>query len=163
MIIRFGIWVLALTLLALPLSAAAHAGGDEAREAEVDRIRQLNAEWVSAVAEKDLDAIVQVYATDGRFMPPNAAGVKGHRAIRKAWKPILEIPGVFLIFKPMSIEVAEGRDMASDVGTYLLSFDASDGSEGRREQRGKYLVVWKKVEGAWKVAADIFNADQSAP
>jgi uncharacterized protein (TIGR02246 family) len=159
MIMRFGRCLLILVLLALPLAAGAHAGGDEAREAEVDRIRQLNAQWVSALAEKNLDAIVQLYAPDGRFMPPNAPGVKGHRAIRKAWKPILEIPGVFLIFKPMSIEIAEGMDMASDVGTYLLSFD---GANGRREQRGKYLVVWKKVAGEWKVAADIFNADQAA-
>jgi hypothetical protein len=29
--------------------------------------------------------------------------------------------------------------------------------------RGKYVVVWRKVRGDWKVAADIFNSDGPPP
>lgn len=152
-------WTL-LLLLALLLAPGARAGGDAAEAEEVERIRQLGIHWVSAVAAKDLDAIVDLYAPDGRFMPPNDPGVEGRRAIRKAWKMLLEIPGMVLIFKPVSIEVSEAADMASDIGTYTLSFD---GPDGRQEDRGKYLVVWKKVDGAWKVAADMFNSDLAAP
>ena len=72
MFMRFGSWVLALTLLALPLSAGAHAGGDEAREAEVDRIRQLNVGWVSAVAEKDLAWTLQLARQAGVKLPGTA-------------------------------------------------------------------------------------------
>jgi hypothetical protein len=27
------------------------------------------------------------------------------------------------------------------------------------KDEGKYVVAWKKVDGAWKVAADIFNSN----
>ncbi len=44
--------------------------------------------------------------------------------------------------------------MAYDYGTYTFAFD---GDKGRVIEKGKYIVVWKKIDGAWKVAADIYN------
>jgi len=29
--------------------------------------------------------------------------------------------------------------------------------------QGKYVVVWKKLHGEWKVLADIFNSDRTSP
>ena len=39
--------------------------------------------------------------------------------------------------------------MALDRGTYRLG-----------EDTGKYVVVWRKIGGEWKAAADIFNSDK---
>ncbi len=49
--------------------------------------------------------------------------------------------------------------MAYDYGWYTFAFDTDN---GRFEDKGKYIVVWKKVGGAWKVAADIFNTNLPA-
>ena len=50
--------------------------------------------------------------------------------------------------------------MAYEIGTYALGFR---GDKGLVQEKGKYVVVWKKVGGTWKAAADIFNSDGPAP
>ena len=49
--------------------------------------------------------------------------------------------------------------MAYDYGWYTFAFDTDN---GRVTDKGKYIVVWKKVGGAWKVASDIFNTNLPA-
>jgi ketosteroid isomerase-like protein len=46
--------------------------------------------------------------------------------------------------------------MALDLGTYNLAL-APGGTT--QTDTGKYVVVWRKVGGEWKAAADIFNSD----
>ena len=50
--------------------------------------------------------------------------------------------------------------MAYEIGTYTMGLDAPG---GRVEDEGKYVVVWTRVGGDWKVAADIFNSNRPAP
>jgi ketosteroid isomerase-like protein len=47
--------------------------------------------------------------------------------------------------------------MAYEIGTYEM---AMDGPAGRIEDDGKYVVVWRKSDDGWKVAADIFNSSR---
>lgn len=144
------------------LSAAfAVAGSAAAAGAMVQEqlIRELDAKWVAAVAAKDVDAIARIYTVDGMFLAPNAPLVEGREGIAEAWAGLLGLPGISFTFEPTRIEVSASADLASDVGTYSLAFDA-DG--GRVEDQGKYVLVWKKVNGAWKVLADIFNSNLPA-
>lgn len=144
------------------LSAAfAVAGSAAAAGAMVQEqlIRELDAKWVAAVAAKDVDAIARIYTVDGMFLAPNAPLVEGRKGIAEAWAGLLGLPGISFTFEPTRIEVSASADLASDVGTYSLAFDA-DG--GRVEDQGKYVLVWKKVNGAWKVLADIFNSNLPA-
>ena len=38
-----------------------------------------------------------------------------------------------------------------------------DTPQGHAKERVKYLVVWKKSDGAWKVAYDTFNSNAPPP
>lgn len=68
-------------------------------------------------------------------------------------------PGVSLTFGPTFIEASSSGDLAYEIGTYQLSFEKG----GQRvDDRGKYVVVWKRIDGAWKAAADILNSDLPA-
>ena len=60
---------------------------------------------------------------------------------------------------PEQIVVASSGDMALDRGTYRMTV-APDGTE--QTDTGKYVVVWRKIGGEWKAAADIFNSDLPA-
>ena len=53
------------------------------------------------------------------------------------------------------IESAVG--LAYEVGRYALSGQVGD------IDHGKYIVVWKKVGGQWKLHRDIFNSDVAPP
>lgn len=128
--------------------------------AAIDRdIRAVIPRWLDAVQRKDAAAIAEFYTPDGRFMVPNAPIAEGRAAVAGMWGHLLSLPNASLTFGPTLIEGAESGDLAYEIGTYALGFD----KDGKRvEDRGKYVVVWKRLGGAWKAAADILNSDLPA-
>jgi ketosteroid isomerase-like protein len=46
--------------------------------------------------------------------------------------------------------------MAFSQGKYFLSLETPGGVI---QDEGSYLEVWEKVEGEWKITADIYNTD----
>lgn len=128
--------------------------------ATIDRdIRAVIPAWLDAVRRKDTAAIAEFYTPDGSFLVPNAPIAEGRAAVAGMWGHLLSLPNVSLTFGPTLIEGAESGDLAYEIGTYALGFDKD---AGRMEDRGKYVVVWKCVDGSWKAAADILNSDLPA-
>jgi uncharacterized protein (TIGR02246 family) len=130
--------------------AAVDAGADE------QAIREQVDHWLHLVKAKDAAGIAQLYVEDGAVMPPNAPIAKGRAAIQKTWASMMHTPGFDLTFVPEGIIVSGSGDMALDRGTYSLTV-APGGST--QTDTGKYVVVWRKIGGDWKAAADIFNSD----
>ena len=134
-------------------STAADTGADEqAIRGQVDR-------WLQLVKAKDAAGIAALYAEDGAVMPPNAPIGKGRGAIQQTWASMMRTPGFDLTFVPEQIIVSSSGDMALDRGTYKLAI--APGGNARTDT-GKYVVVWRKIGGEWKAAADIFNSDLAA-
>ena len=134
-------------------TAAADTGADEqAIRGQVDR-------WLQLVKAKDAAGIAALYAEDGAVMPPNSPIGKGRTAIEQTWASMMRTPGFDLTFAPEQIVVSSSGDMALDRGTYSLTV-APDGTS--QTDTGKYVVVWRKIGGEWKAAADIFNSDLPA-
>lgn len=131
--------------------AGVAAAATPAEQAILDR----DAHWNAVLAAHDLDGVVGMYSPDASLMPPNAPRVEGE-ALRATWKAMLGAPGMKLVLKPEAVTVAGSGDLATDRGTYVLNID------GAPEDRGKYVVVWKKVGGEWKAFQDIFNSDLPA-
>ena len=119
------------------------AADDQAIRGNIDR-------WLELVRTKDAAAIAQLYADDGAVMPPNMPMGKGREAIQRTWQTMLQAP-VALTFKTDELVFSSSGDMALDRGTYRFGEDV-----------GKYVVVWRKIGGEWKAAADIFNSDKPA-
>jgi len=134
-------------------SAAVDAGAEErALRGRVDH-------WLHLVKAKDAAGIAEIYTEDGAVMPPNSPIGEGHSGIQKAWASMMQTPGFDLTFTPEQIIVSSSGDMALDRGTYSLAV-APGGT--KRTDTGKYVVVWRKIGGEWKAAADIFNSDLPA-
>jgi uncharacterized protein (TIGR02246 family) len=119
-------------------------------------IHAINRQMEQAVASKNVDAIVNLYATDAVFMPPNTPALRGHAAIRGNWAEAVGLPNASLRLTPTRIDVAASGDLATDVGTYTFSFN---GDQGPVNDRGKYMVKFIKVGTDWRIANDIFNSD----
>jgi ketosteroid isomerase-like protein len=131
--------------------AEAMAMVDTAAEAEA--IMALDREWSSAAEEGDLESVMSIHAADAIQMPPNAAPVVGAEALRAAWEGMINTDGLSVSWEPTAAFVSASGDMAWDYGTATLT--SPDGTTTPM----KYLVVWKRENGEWKVAADIFNAN----
>jgi uncharacterized protein (TIGR02246 family) len=145
-------------ILRLALAALLTAFVTGARAGDIEDINKLNEGWLAAIVAKDAGKIAALYTDDGYFMAPNAPRVEGRAGIQRAWVELMKLPNLTLTFSAIEIVVSESGDMALDVGTYELGLDTD---QGRANDNGKYVIVWRKVAGQWLVKADIFNSSLS--
>lgn len=139
---------------ALMASCATVAVSPSAEEAAV---RARSAAWNRAVAAKDLSAIMAIHSSSAVVMMPNSPAMTGSAAIRQGWEGMLGAPGLSLNWQPVKITVARSGDLATEVGTFTMSFN---GPGGRVNDSGGYTTVWEKVNGSWMVASDIVTSSQ---
>ena len=111
-----------------------------------------------AVVAGDIDAIMAQYAPDAILLPPGAPRMEGSAAIRSMFEAWVQegLPSSMTLTTG-DVTVASAGDYAHAVGSFSLSGTAPDGTEWGDE--GKYLAVWKNVDGDWKMVADIWNSD----
>lgn len=125
--------------------AAGAARAEDVRAA----VKAGNGAMQAAVAKGDAAALAALYAPDGEVMPVGLAPVKGTEALQKFWGGIVAagISGVTL----KTLELYPAGSTATEVGEYALSDKA-----GKPLDHGRYVVIWKKIDGQWKLLRDIF-------
>ncbi len=130
----------------------------DTRAADEAAIRAAVIEWSNAAQAKDVNKAVSFYADDAMQFADKGPLVEGKDSIRTGWEQMLALPGPGLTFATTGVEVARAGDMAYEYGTY--DFATKDRKGKIIDEKGKYVVVWKKqADGSWKVAADIDNRD----
>jgi uncharacterized protein (TIGR02246 family) len=119
--------------------------------AQKAKIEAVNAKWVELFGKGDFEGIAQLYTVDATGFPPGSAMVKGRAAIGAMWKGLAE-----QVSNPKLTTLDVKRlspHAAREIGTFSLMTKVPTA----KEISGKYLVVWEKVRGDWKLAADIWN------
>lgn len=143
---EFGVAIgLAAAVLATPARA------DEPRAS----IEAGNRQFETAVGRGDGAAVAALYTPTGQLLPANSAAVSGTASIQKFWQGVFDsgIRGARL----KTLEVHGQGDSASEVGEYELKDQA-----GKVLDRGKYVVIWKRDGGRWKLHRDIWTTSQPA-
>jgi ketosteroid isomerase-like protein len=107
--------------------------------------------WETALNAGDVDAIVALYTEDCRLMPPGAALVEGHAAVREIFGGMIDAG---ITGELETVEAMVAGDLGYRVGTYTLMT-----VEGMEVDRGKYIEVWRQVGGEWKITNDVWNSD----
>jgi uncharacterized protein (TIGR02246 family) len=128
------------------------------KQAEEQAIREIGRKWEKMFAAHDSAGIAALFADDGYEMPPNAKSMKGPNEVGKGlgemWRAVKDFN---LTFAPSTITIADAGDLAVERGTYKASMTEPKGK--KIEDHGNYVTVYKKVDGQWKVLADI-NASE---
>jgi uncharacterized protein (TIGR02246 family) len=117
-------------------------------------IESLNDAFEAAFNKGDFAAIGNMYTEDAYLLPPGSEMVKGRSSVQAFWTKAGEGVGGL---KLTTVDVKPlGNDAAREVGTFSLM------TKGQQVQQvsGKYVVVWQKIGGDWKLATDIWNSDQ---
>jgi uncharacterized protein (TIGR02246 family) len=116
-------------------------------------IEAANKLFMAAVAKKDAAAITELYTDDAIVLPQGFEMMKGKVAIKGLFEGFLAsgVSGISLT----TLEVETFGDTAIEVGQFELK-----GPDGSVIDKGKSVVVWKKVRGEWKMRRDIFNSSQ---
>lgn len=146
-------------LVACSVNDGSGKSAADSAAAHEQSIRKINEQWLALIRDRNAAAVSNLYTADGAMMAPGAPIAQGQPALEKAWSGLMQMPGFGLTFEADQIVVASGGDMALDRGVYQFSVD---GPNGPTTDIGKYVVVWRNVDGQWKVAADIFNSDGAA-
>lgn len=97
--------------------------------------------------------IAAAYTEDGKLFPDKRDIIEGREAIQKYWTPGAGYSTSYHKVRPEEITVT--GDQAYDYGYYEGKTKREDGSES--SWKGKYVIVWKRVEGEWKIYLDIWN------
>jgi ketosteroid isomerase-like protein len=142
--------LLSVSLLTLVSSSPSAQSGD-VRAA----IEAANLKFGAAWGKKDAAALTALYTANATVLAPNAARVTGSQAIVEFWKAGLN--GAPPVGKLTTVEVEAHGDTAHEVGTYELST-----ADGKIIDKGKYVVIWKREGGQWKMHRDIWNSDMPA-
>jgi uncharacterized protein (TIGR02246 family) len=122
------------------------------------RIRSLDDAWAAAAARRDLDGMMAIYASDAEELIPGSPPIVGHDAIRQFYRNLLDrLPRFVHHFEPETITVAESRDLAVVRGWYRFTADTLDPD---RVQIGKFVGVWGRRSGEWRLLMNISNSSQ---
>ena len=115
-------------------------------------IMALEREWSDRFQAKDVDWIAELHWGDARQLPFGAPAVVGADALRAAWQNMADTEGLTLKWEPTLANVS--GDLAYDLGKGALT--TPDGVT----RPVKYVVIWERRGGQWKVLVDMFSPDE---
>jgi len=138
-----------MRMIVLGLLAALALAGVARADDKAD-IQALNDRFSAAANRGDGAAMAALYAPDARMLPPDNTVVSG-----AAIGPYLAgfEKGVAHLKLTTTDVVRLSPDYIREIG--VASFDTL--GDKPTHETGTYVVVWKRVDGAWKLWTDIFH------
>ncbi|MBI2814335.1 MAG: nuclear transport factor 2 family protein [Opitutae bacterium] len=121
--------------------------------AEMQKLIEANNErFTAAHVRGDQVTIDGMFTLDAKCLPPGADPAIGRDAIAKLTREYLET-GVSE-FREETTDFYGNEDLLIDQGTYVMVY-----GQDKTRETGKYLNVWKKESGVWKIYSNIWNAN----
>lgn len=116
--------------------------------------------YQDALNTSNTEAVMQLYAPDGVFMPQNSPSSVGAAAVRRAYAAVFDA-----ITLSVKFEIAEIKQLASEwilartnsVGTVKINATGAGGPEANQE-----LFLFQKIHGDWKIARYCFSTTKPA-
>ena len=112
-------------------------------------IAAVNRQFEEAARKGDLDRLASLYTPDAIALPPDGPMVKGRDSIKQMWGGIAQQLGLKDVrLDTLDLEVS--GDTAHEVGEATLAVAGGTAVV-------KFVVVWKRVGGQWRLHRDIWN------
>jgi ketosteroid isomerase-like protein len=119
--------------------------------AEEQAIRAADAAWLKAAQAKDVATEVAVLAPGGMVIRQNQPALDAAAFQAHITKDYAENPKSMSNWTTDSIRVAESGDWAVQTGQYSMT---GLGPKGDGTDSGRFVTIWTKSGGAWKVQQD---------
>jgi len=113
-------------------------------------IAATNQRFMDAYDRGDAASVAAFYTSDGQLLPANSGVIQGHSAIEEFWTGAMAMGIKSAQLTTGELDVQGGT--AIEIGQYSLA-----GEGGMVLDQGKYLVVWKLDDGAWKLHRDMWT------
>ena len=130
---------------------------DTLDEASIKKIvADGNLKFNQAFVAGDSVTAVHHFTDDARIFPPNSEQLAG----KSAFAPVLGQYMKFGIkkFTDETTKVFKAGDYIVEEGNYFFG-----GDNNTTIDKGKYLCVWQKVDGEWRVCSNMWNTSMPMP
>ena len=117
-------------------------------------------EWIDAYNTGEPDRIIALYSEDAIVMPPDAPSVTGDAALRSFLADEMaeaKKGGITIV-----LTGDDEADTSGDLGWHRGTFKVI-GEGGASLGTGKYLEIWEREQGKWRITRDIWNNDAAPP
>ena len=128
---------------------------DDVPETDLAGLNAMQDQWQAAFDAGDAAAVAAIYAANGKVHPPNGKSVMGRRAIEAFWVGFISSVGGAAL---NATDVYADGDVGYKFGTYMITDQT-----GAPADVGKYIEVWRYIDGRWQMLHDIFNSDMPLP
>lgn len=125
----------------------------ENNDHEKKQILKNIAAFSNAYINGDYETLANSYTTDGKIFPDRQDIVEGRAPLQDWWT--IKNGSKILDHKVTPTEIKFLGDYAYDFGYYQGQSQSKEGE--KFDFKGKYVIVWKKVNGEWKIYLDIWN------
>lgn len=134
-------------LLVALLAASCAATVDGVKESAA--LMQRDKDWSATTT--NVDQWMTFVAPDATFYVPDMPAMSGADTIKSTFVQMHSAPGFSLSWNATKATVSSDGNWGYTAGTYNVNM-------GGTKEEGKYVTIWKKVNNAWMVTEDIFNA-----
>ncbi len=117
---------------------------------EVAELTGADRAFAQASAARGAEAWAEAWSEGGRKEAPNGPGVVGPAAVRAAMAPVLERYGPRFRWEPEHGAMLWPDTLGYTTGRWWIDEVGAGSSAG-----GRYLTVWIREAGQWKVALDV--------
>ena len=139
-------------------TASSTASGSFDKSAARAEILGADSAFVRAMMAKNVDSLMPYYDESVVSMSEGGKAVKGRSDVRAAYNQAVKANPSALTFESGGVNFSDDGTMAWDYGTYNSTANDSKGRPVKSS--GSFLNVWKKVDGHWRIVAEINNSSQ---
>jgi len=115
----------------------------------LSEIAAVNRQFEDAARKGDLDRLASLYTSDAIALPPDGPVVKGRDAIKQMWGTVAQQLGLKEV-RLQTLDFEQAGDTGCEVGEATLALASGTAV-------AKFVVVWKKIDGQWRLHRDIWN------
>ncbi|MBA2746420.1 MAG: DUF4440 domain-containing protein [Flavisolibacter sp.] len=117
-------------------------------------MQALENAWAEALNKKDVNALMAFYTDDAISMQNGGPTLNGKAAIRAQTEKDMASPPRYASISFKTLAVYGTPDEVTEVGT-----SSEKDANGKETATGKYMVVFRKVDGSYKCVSEIYNKD----
>jgi ketosteroid isomerase-like protein len=145
-----------ITMFAVGCAAAPNVDLEAERAAAL----QVGQQFQDGMNASNVDAVLGLYASEFILMPNATETIRTTDALRTYLTGFTQAGIKDLKITSEKLELASSGDLAVDVGTYA---GTAHSPAGPSPFNGRYVVVLKKIDGAWKLVLDMDNLPIAPP
>ena len=126
-----------------------------AKNEAVTEIAAAQRRFLRLFAMNDIAGVAACYAEDAQMLVANMEVIDGRASIQSVFK-FTAVQGHVLEFQTQELDIH--GTTAVEIGSYIRKR-----RDGSIFDRGKYMVVWKRLAGTWLIHRDMFSTSLPKP